>query len=79
VRRLAVPALNDALRDKFNAVRIAAATALGQIGEAAKPALPVLLQTLKDPDPEVAGRGRRRPWASSAATPRPSCPRWLPP
>lgn len=51
----AVPALQIALKDEHQGVREFAAMALGSIGEAAKDALPDLLEMLKDKDDKAAG------------------------
>jgi HEAT repeat protein len=49
----AVPALADALKDKDEWVRVEAASALWDIGEASAPAIPALQQALQDPSGRV--------------------------
>ena len=46
----AVAALGESLRDSNRAVREASGVALGKIG---RPAAPVLIRALSDPDPEI--------------------------
>ena len=48
-----VPLLREALKDKLVERRSGAAYALGLLGDAARPALPELLDALSDPDPDV--------------------------
>jgi len=50
----AVPLLIERLQDPATVVRVAAARSLGQFGQAARPALPALLQALADPGGFVA-------------------------
>src|SRR5262249_54481319 len=63
-----VPTLDEALRDGSPAAREVAATALGRMGGAARPALPTLIALFRDRDPgvrmraaEAAARARRSP------------------
>ena len=48
-----VPLLREALKDKLVERRSGAAYALGLLGDAARPALPELLDALNDPDTDV--------------------------
>ena len=48
-----VPLLREALKDKLVERRSGAAYALGLLGDAARPALPELLDALSDPDTDV--------------------------
>ena len=48
--KLALPVLISALKDNDRGVRLSAASALGQIGPAAKEAVPALIAALKDKD-----------------------------
>ena len=48
-----VPLLRDALKDKLTERRSGAAYTLGLLGEAARPALPELLNALNDSDTDV--------------------------
>src|SRR5687768_5739958 len=49
----ALKALGEALKDSEAAVRKNAALALGRLGEKSEPAVPALVQALKDPDLDV--------------------------
>jgi HEAT repeat protein len=51
--RVLLPVLVDGLRDKAAPVRINALVVLGQMGSAAKPAVPSIARTLKDDDMDV--------------------------
>ena len=56
----AVPALAKAAKeDKWPKVRSASLTALGEMGPAAKEAIPVLRESLKDPDGWISGAATR--------------------
>jgi HEAT repeat protein len=56
----AAAALGEALADADTSVRVGAAMALDNMGEAAAPAVPALITALRDPSAEV------RPWAARA-------------
>jgi HEAT repeat protein len=49
----AVPALSDAMNDDYWGVRLSAAMALGDIGNASEPAVPTLAKALRDETPSV--------------------------
>jgi HEAT repeat protein len=73
--QLALPKLINALSDKSVTIRREAAVALRQIGPAAEPAVPALLQGLNDPNPAVCSDCL---WALTAVAGETSAPEIVP-